>query len=47
MRNSNPDPTLYYLSRMIQTDEDPKFIARRIIIFASKDIGVAAHRLST
>lgn len=42
MRNSNPDATLYYLSRMIQAGEDPKFIARRMIIFASEDIGVAA-----
>lgn len=41
MRASQPDPTLYYLSRMIEAGEDPKFIARRMIIFASEDIGLA------
>ncbi len=41
MRASKPDPTLYYLSRMIAAGEDPKFIARRMIIFASEDIGLA------
>jgi putative ATPase len=41
MRASQPDPTLYYLSRMVQAGEDPKFIARRMVIFASEDIGLA------
>lgn len=41
MRASQPDPTLYYLSRMIMAGEDPKFIARRMVIFASEDIGLA------
>jgi putative ATPase len=41
MRASQPDPTLYYLSRMISAGEDPKFIARRMVIFASEDIGLA------
>jgi len=41
MRASQPDPALYYLSRMIAAGEDPKFIARRMVIFASEDIGLA------
>lgn len=41
MRASQPDPALYYLSRMIESGEDPKFIARRMIVFASEDIGLA------
>lgn len=41
MRASQPDAALYYLARMIDAGEDPKFIARRIVIFASEDIGVA------
>ncbi len=41
MRASQPDATLYYLSRMIEAGEDPKFIARRMVIFASEDIGLA------
>lgn len=41
MRGSNPDATLYYLMRMLENGEDPKFIARRMIIFASEDIGLA------
>ncbi len=42
MRGSNPNATLYYLARMLQAGEDPKFVARRMIIFASEDIGLAA-----
>ncbi len=42
MRGSEPDATLYYLARMIDGGEDPKFIARRMVIFASEDIGMAA-----
>jgi len=41
MRASQPDAALYYLSRMINSGEDPKFIARRMVIFASEDIGMA------
>lgn len=42
MRASQPDAALYYLARMIDSGEDPKFIARRMVIFASEDIGMAA-----
>ncbi len=38
MRGNNPDATLHYLSRMIKAGEDPMFIARRMVIFASEDI---------
>lgn len=41
MRASNTDAALYYLARMVHSGEDPKFIARRMIIFASEDIGLA------
>lgn len=41
MRAGQPDATLYYLARMIDAGEDPKFIARRMVIFASEDIGLA------
>lgn len=41
MRGSDPDATLYWLARMIDGGEDPKFIARRIMIAASEDIGNA------
>ncbi len=40
MRASQPDAALYYLGRMIESGEDPKFIARRMVIFASEDIGM-------
>jgi len=43
MRASNVDATLYYLARMIDAGEDPKFIARRMVIFASEDIGLAGN----
>ena len=43
MRGSDVQATLYYLSRMIDAGEDPKFIARRMIIFASEDIGLAGN----
>ena len=42
MRGSDPNATLYYLARMLQAGEDPKFVARRMVIFASEDIGIAA-----
>lgn len=41
MRASRPDAAIYYLARMIDAGEDPKFIARRMVIFASEDIGLA------
>ncbi|MEI7818675.1 MAG: replication-associated recombination protein A [bacterium] len=42
IRGSHVDAALYYLFRMLEAGEDPKFIARRLIIFASEDIGMAA-----
>lgn len=42
MRGSQPSAALYYLARMLQAGEDPKFVARRMVIFASEDIGIAA-----
>ncbi len=41
MRASKPDAAMYYLARMLESGEDPKFIARRMVIFASEDIGLA------
>jgi putative ATPase len=41
MRASRPNAAIYYLARMIEGGEDPKFIARRMVIFASEDIGLA------
>jgi putative ATPase len=41
MRASQPDAALYYLARMVEAGEDPLFIARRMVIFASEDIGLA------
>lgn len=41
MRGSDPDAALYWLARMIEAGEDPKFIARRLVIFAAEDIGLA------
>jgi putative ATPase len=41
MRASQPDAALYYLARMVESGEDPKFIARRMVIFASEDVGMA------
>lgn len=41
LRASDIDATLYYLARMCQAGEDPKFIARRMIVFASEDVGIA------
>jgi putative ATPase len=40
MRASQPDAALYYLARMVEAGEDPKFIARRMVIFASEDVGL-------
>lgn len=41
MRAGKPDAAIYYLARMLDAGEDPKFIARRMVIFASEDIGLA------
>ena len=41
MRASKANAAIYYLARMIESGEDPKFIARRMVIFASEDIGLA------
>lgn len=43
MRGSDVDASLYYLARMLEAGEDPKFIARRMVIFASEDIGLAGN----
>jgi len=42
MRGSDATAALYYMARMLQAGEDPKFIARRMVIFASEDVGMAA-----
>lgn len=42
LRGSEANAALYYLARMLQAGEDPKFIARRMVVFASEDIGLAA-----
>ena len=41
MRGNDPDATLHYLARMLKAGEDPMFIARRMVVFASEDIGNA------
>ena len=43
LRGSDQKASLYYLARMLQAGEDPKFIARRMVIFASEDIGLAGN----
>lgn len=44
MRGSDPNAALYYLARMIEAGEDPMFVARRLVIFASEDVGLADPR---
>jgi putative ATPase len=44
MRNSDPDATVYWLARMVESGEDPMYIARRLVRFASEDIGNADPR---
>jgi putative ATPase len=44
MRNSDPDATLYWLARMLESGEDPLYLARRIVRFASEDVGMADPR---
>ncbi|MBP3603045.1 MAG: replication-associated recombination protein A [Lachnospiraceae bacterium] len=41
MRNSDPDAAVYWLSRMLEAGEDPLYVARRLVRFASEDIGIA------
>jgi len=43
MRGSDVAATLYYLARMLDAGEDPKFVARRMVVFASEDIGLAGN----
>ncbi|KAJ5108005.1 hypothetical protein N7456_004680 [Penicillium angulare] len=47
LRGSDPDAALYYLARMIQSGEDPLYIARRLIVVASEDIGLADNTMLT
>ena len=47
MRNSDPDASLYWLARMVEAGEDPLYIARRLVRFASEDIGTADPRALT
>jgi putative ATPase len=42
LRGSDTTAALYYMARMLQAGEDPKFVARRMVIFASEDVGLAA-----
>ena len=44
MRNSDPDAAVYWLARMLEAGEDPLYVARRVIRFASEDIGLADPR---
>ena len=44
MRNSDPDAALYWLARMLEAGEDPLYVARRIVRFASEDVGLAEPR---
>lgn len=44
LRGSNPDAALYWLARMLEGGEDPRFVARRLVIFASEDVGNADPR---
>lgn len=43
MRGSDVTATLYYLARLLQAGEDPKFVARRMVVFASEDIGLVGN----
>ncbi|KAI9661557.1 MAG: hypothetical protein M1829_006248 [Trizodia sp. TS-e1964] len=45
IRGSDPDAALYYLGRMLQSGEDPLFIARRLVVIASEDIGLADNSM--
>lgn len=45
VRGSDPDAALYYLARMLQSGEDPRYIARRMVVIASEDVGLADNTL--
>ncbi|KAF3765999.1 hypothetical protein M406DRAFT_38743 [Cryphonectria parasitica EP155] len=45
VRGSDPDAALYYLARMLQSGEDPLFIARRMVVIASEDVGLADNTM--
>lgn len=45
VRGNDPDAALYYLARMLQSGEDPLFIARRMVVIASEDVGLADNTL--
>ncbi|ORY63927.1 ATPase [Pseudomassariella vexata] len=47
VRGSDPDAALYYLARMLQSGEDPLFVARRMVVIASEDVGLADNSLLT
>ena len=47
MRNSDPDATLYWLARMLEAGDDPLYVSRRIVRFASEDVGLADPRALT
>ncbi|MEL6188569.1 MAG: replication-associated recombination protein A, partial [Myxococcota bacterium] len=47
MRGSDPDAAVYYLVRMLEAGEDPRFLCRRIVIFAAEDVGLADPRALT
>ncbi|KAL7795743.1 DNA polymerase III, clamp loader complex, gamma/delta/delta subunit [Trichoderma ceciliae] len=47
VRGNDPDAALYYLARMLQSGEDPLFIARRMVVIASEDVGLADNSLLT
>ena len=44
MRNSDPDAAVYWLARMLEAGEDPLYVARRLVRFASEDVGMADSR---
>lgn len=45
IRGSDPDASLYYLARMLQSGEDPRYVARRMVVVASEDVGLADNSL--
>lgn len=45
VRGSNPDAALYYLARMLQSGEDPLYVARRMVVMASEDVGLADNTM--
>lgn len=45
LRGSDPDAALYYLARMLQSGEDPRYVARRMVVVASEDVGLADNSM--